>query len=79
MDERQLKGLFYNCGEKYFSRHKCKEKKLFMAIFEDVAEDEIKASPTVELPEPSPITPPSNPLEVELVISLNALTGFSTP
>ena len=30
-------------------------------------------------PKPIDITPPSDPLEVELVISLNALTGFSTP
>jgi hypothetical protein len=32
MVERQLKGLCYNCDEKYFLGHKCKEKKLFMAI-----------------------------------------------
>jgi hypothetical protein len=30
-------------------------------------------------PEPTDITPPSDPPEVEPVISLNALTGFSTP
>jgi hypothetical protein len=27
MDERQLKGLCYNCDEKYFLRYKCKENK----------------------------------------------------
>jgi hypothetical protein len=32
MVERQLKVLCYNCDEKYFSGHKCKEQKLFMAI-----------------------------------------------
>jgi hypothetical protein len=42
MVEHQLKGLYYNCDEKYFPRHKCKEKKLFMAISEDILEDELK-------------------------------------
>jgi hypothetical protein len=32
MVECQLKGLFYNCDDKYFPGHKCKEQKLFMAI-----------------------------------------------
>jgi hypothetical protein len=32
MDERQLKGLCYNCDDKYFSRQKCTEKNLFMII-----------------------------------------------
>jgi hypothetical protein len=50
-----------------------------MAIFEDVVEDEIEASHAAVLREPTPITPPSDPLEVEPVISLNALTGFSAP
>jgi hypothetical protein len=74
MVEHQLKGLCYNCDDKYFSSHKCKEQKLFMAISEDIE------TPLVsESPETPNITPPSNPLKVELVISLNALTGFSTP
>jgi hypothetical protein len=77
MVERQLKGLRYNCNEKYFSGHKCKEQKLFMAISEDVVDKEVEAYPIAELPEPSPITPPSDPLEVEPIISLNALTKFS--
>ena len=33
----------------------------------------------VESTEPTNMTPPSNPPKVELVISLNALTGFSMP
>jgi hypothetical protein len=37
MDERQLKGLCYNCDDKYFPRHKCKEHKIFMATSEDVS------------------------------------------
>ena len=31
MDERQLKGLCYNCDEKYFLRHNYKEQNIFMA------------------------------------------------
>jgi hypothetical protein len=61
MVERQLKGLCYNCDDKYFLGHKCKEQKLFMAISEDISKEDVE-------------TP-----EVELVISLNSLTGFSTP
>jgi hypothetical protein len=43
MDERQLKGLCYNCDEKYFLGYKCKEQKLFMAISEDVSEYDVEA------------------------------------
>jgi hypothetical protein len=50
-----------------------------MAISEDFFEDEIKDLHSSELPEPSLITPPSNPPKFELVISLNALVGFSGP
>jgi hypothetical protein len=44
MVECQHKGIFYNCDEKYFSGHKCKEHKLFMAIYEDVFYDETEDS-----------------------------------
>jgi hypothetical protein len=37
MVELQLKGHCYNCDDKYFSGHKCIEKKLFMAIPKDVS------------------------------------------
>jgi hypothetical protein len=33
MNERQLKGLCYNYDDKCFLGHKCKEHKLFMAVF----------------------------------------------
>jgi hypothetical protein len=56
MVECQLKGLFYNCDEKYFSGHKCKEHKLFMAISEDVSDEEVEAPPVAELPEPTDLT-----------------------
>jgi hypothetical protein len=65
MVECQLKGLCYNCDDKYFLGHKCKEQKLFMAISEDVSEEEIETPPMAELPEPTDITPPSDQPEVE--------------
>jgi hypothetical protein len=79
MDECQLKGLCYNCDEKYFPGHKCKEQNIFMAISEDVSKEDVEAPLVSMSPEPIDITPPSDPLEVEPVISLNALTGFYAP
>jgi hypothetical protein len=43
MVERQLKGLCYNCDDKYFMGHKCKEQNIFMVIFEDVSEEVVEA------------------------------------
>ena len=79
MVERQLKGLCYNCDDKYFLGHKCKEKKIFMAISEDVTEEAVEGPLMVEFLEPIDITLPSDPLEAEPIISLNTITGFSTP
>ena len=79
MDERQLKGLCYNCDDKYFLGHKCKEQKIFMAISEDISEEDVETPLLSESPETPDITPPSGPPEVEPVISLNSLTGFSAP
>jgi hypothetical protein len=79
MVERQLKCLCYNYDEKYFLGHKCKEQNIFMAISKDVVEDKIEVSHATELPELAPITFPSDPSEVEPMIFLNALTGFSSP
>jgi hypothetical protein len=79
MVECQLKGICYNCDEKYFSGHKCKEQKIFMAILEDVSGEDVEAPLVSVSPEPTDITPPSDPLEVEPVISLNSLNGFSAP
>jgi hypothetical protein len=76
MAERQLKGLCYNCNDKYFLGHKCKEQNLLMAISEDVLEEDVEAPLMSVSLEPSDITPPDPP-EVESIISLNALTGFS--
>jgi hypothetical protein len=74
MVERQLKGLCYNCDDKYFLGHKCKEQNPFMAISEDVETPLVSESPKI-----TNIAPPSNPPEVEPAISINALTGFSAP
>jgi hypothetical protein len=52
MVECQLKGLCYNCDDKYFMGHKCKEHNIFMAISEDVSEEEVEVSPMEELPKP---------------------------
>jgi hypothetical protein len=41
MVERQLKGLCYNYDDKYFPDHKCKEQKIFMAISEDISEEDV--------------------------------------
>jgi hypothetical protein len=79
MVEFQLKGLCYNFDDKYFLGHKCKEQNIFMAISEDVSEEDVGAPLVSESPEPTEITPHSEPPEVEPVISLNSLTGFSAP
>jgi hypothetical protein len=79
MDECKLKDLCYNCDNKYFPGHKCKEQKLFMAISEDVLEDDVEDPLVAASAEPTNMTPPSDPPEIELTISLNALTGFSSP
>jgi hypothetical protein len=79
MAERQLKGRYYNCDDKYFLGHKCKEQNIFMAISEDVSEEDVKTPLVSESPETMDITPPSDPPEVEPIISLNALTAFSAP
>jgi hypothetical protein len=77
--EHQLKGLYFNCDKKYFPGHKCKEQNVFMPISKDFSEDNVKAPPVVKSPKPIDMIPPFDPPEVELVISMNTLTGFSAP
>jgi hypothetical protein len=79
MAECQLKGLYYNCDDKYFPGHKCKEQNLFMAISEDIQEEYVDNPPMPESPEIPDIHPLSDPPEEEPIISLNALSGFSAP
>jgi hypothetical protein len=50
-----------------------------MVVTEDLSKEDVFVPPVEELPPPSDLTPLSDPPEVEPVISLNALTGFSTP
>jgi hypothetical protein len=49
------------------------ERKIFMAIYRDVSEEEANISPVAKIPKPTDLTPPFDPLEVEPMISLNAL------
>jgi hypothetical protein len=79
INERQLKGLCYNYDEKYFLSHKCKEQNIFMAISEEISEEDEGTPSMSESPESIDITPPSDPPKVEPIISLNDLTGFSAP
>jgi hypothetical protein len=50
-----------------------------MAISEDISEEYEETPSMSESPESTDITPPSDPSEVEPVISPNALTSFSAP
>jgi hypothetical protein len=77
MVECKLKGLCYNCDDKYFPGHKYKKQNIFMAISKDVLEDDVEAPLVVASPESTAMTPPSDPPKVKPVISLNALTSFS--
>jgi hypothetical protein len=79
MVERQRKGLFYNCDDKCFLKNKCKEQDIFMAIYKDVTDEEVETSLVEEIPPKNDTNLPIDPPEVELLISLHALTGFSTP
>jgi hypothetical protein len=79
MAKCQLKGLWYNCDEKYFPRYKCKEHKLFMAISEDVMEEDVTI-PLVEDPSlPDATQDPTFSPNVDPLFSLHALTHFSAP
>ena len=79
MVEHQLKGLCYNCDDKYFLGHKCKEQNIFMAISENISEENVETPLVSESPKITDITPPLDPPKVEPIISLNALTGFFAP
>jgi hypothetical protein len=61
MFECQLKGLCYNCDDKYFSGHKCKEQNIFMAVLEDISKEEFENPLVSELPETTDITPQTLP------------------
>jgi hypothetical protein len=50
-----------------------------MAISKDILEEDVETPLVFDSPEIVDIIPPSDPPEVEPVISLNSLTGFSSP
>jgi hypothetical protein len=50
-----------------------------MAISEDISEEDVETPLVSESPEITNITPSSDPPEVESIISLNYLIGFSAP
>jgi hypothetical protein len=75
MAEHQLKGLCYNCDEKYFLGHKCKEQFFFMTILEDVVEEEVVVPPIEEIPLPDATTEPTDPLEVDPLIIVNIMVA----
>jgi hypothetical protein len=79
MVEHQLKGLCYNCDEKYFPGRKCKEQNIFMVVTEDLPDEDVVVPPMEELPPLSNLTLTSDPPEVDPMISLNSLTGFFAP
>jgi hypothetical protein len=77
--EFQLKGLYYNFGEKYFFRHKYNEKKIFMAILEEFSDDEVEAIPQDSLPPPIEYIPLYDSQDVEPQISLHTFTRILAP
>jgi hypothetical protein len=79
MVEHQLKGLCYNCDDKYFLGHTCKEHNIFMDMTEDFSEEEDDVSHVPEIPPLADINSPSDPPEVKPLISLNALPGLCYP
>jgi hypothetical protein len=50
-----------------------------MAISEDILEEDVATPLVPKSPEITDINPPSDPHEVEPIISLNALISFSAP
>jgi hypothetical protein len=59
--------------------HQLKEQNNFMVVIEDLSKEDVVVPPMEELPPPSDLTPPYDPPNIDLMISLNALIGFSAP
>jgi hypothetical protein len=64
MAKCKLKGFCYNYDDKYFPGHKCKEQNLFMAISEEISEEDGETPSMFESPESTDINPPLDPPEV---------------
>jgi hypothetical protein len=78
MVEHQLKGVFYNCDDKYFRGTKSKEQNIFMAMSRDFYEEEENVSRVEEIPQPVDPNSLFDPLEFKPIISPNYLIGFTT-
>jgi hypothetical protein len=50
MVKHQIKGLYYNCDENNFPRHKYKENKIFMAMSEEISKADTNSIPQEPLP-----------------------------
>jgi hypothetical protein len=79
MVEHQLKGLFYNCDEKYFPGYKCKEHKLFMDISEYFSNEDVEVYSEAKLHQTYNLSPPDDSPKFEPLVSLNDLTIFYSP
>eukprot|EP00253_Pinus_taeda_P001660 PITA_01660 len=77
MAERRKQGLCYYCDEKYSSGHKCKEPKFFQIDAIDYSSTE--EDPPLEEHEPLEEDNQKDNVSDELVISLHALAGISSP
>jgi len=73
--ENQLKGLCYNCDEKYFLEHKCKDQNIFM----EICNDEAEVIPLETLHPSIKDIPPYNLHDVDPQIYLHALIGNFPP
>ena len=82
MVERQRRGLCYNCDEKYFRGHKCKEQKLFQIDMQTPTHPEENAPEESLMDEPEEHTIAQEEPETqqeEPLISLHALVGMTSP
>eukprot|EP00253_Pinus_taeda_P012815 PITA_12815 len=77
MVKRRKQGLCYYCHEKYSLGHKCKEPKLFQIDATDHSSSE--EAPPLEEPEEEEEDNQQENVPEELVISLHALAGISSP
>jgi len=75
--ERRKQGLYYYCDEKYSTAHKCKEPKFFQIDSTDHSSSE--QAPPLEEPKEEEEDNEQDNVPEELVISLHALAGVSSP
>jgi hypothetical protein len=61
MAEFQLKGHCYKCDDKYFTGQKCKEHNIFMAISEDISEEDVETPLVSESPKTTDVESQNGP------------------